>query len=209
LVAFNPQEANMTTHWLLTSAVVLALATPAWAQTTTDQPATTPPPAEETGSQPTTQAEGTAGTEPQAAQPEATAPAAGTTGPEETIIPEQAETQLLAADLMGASVFGPDGKEVGAVEDLILDKQLTVAGVVVGVGGFLGIGKKEVGLDWEQAKLVESPDTAAKKIMIGMTKADLEAAPDFKTKAEREAEEQAAAQQQLQQQTVPPAQPSQ
>jgi sporulation protein YlmC with PRC-barrel domain len=207
----------MTTHWLLTSAVVLTLATPAWAQTTTDQPATTPPPTEETGSQPTTQPEGTAGTEPQAAQPETTAPAAGTTGSEETIIPEQAETQLLAADLMGASVFGPDGMEVGAVEDLILDKQLKVAGVVVGVGGFLGIGKKEVGLDWEQAKLVESADTGTKTITIGLTKADLEAAPDFKTKGEREAEEQAAAQQQQlqqqqqqqQQQTVPPAQPSQ
>jgi len=205
----------MTTHWLFTSAVVLALATPAWAQTTTDQPATTPPPAEEMGSQqPTTQPEGTAGTEPQAAQPEATAPAAGTTGPEQTIIPEQAETQLLAADLMGASVFGPDGKEVGAVEDLILDEQQKITGVVVGVGGFLGIGKKEVGLNWEQAKLVESADTGTKMITIGLTKADLEAAPDFKTKAEREAEEQAAAQQQQlqqqqQQQTVPPAQPSQ
>ena len=204
----------MTTHWLFTSAVVLTLATPAWAQTTTDQPATTPPPAEETGSQPTTQPEGTAGTEPQAAQPEATAPAAGTTGPEETIIPEQAETQLLGEDLMGAKVFGRDGEEVGAVEDLILDEQQKITGVVVGVGGFLGIGKKEVGVDWEQAKLVESADTGTKMITIGLTKADLEAAPDFKTKAEREAEEQAAAQQQQlqqqqQQQTVPPAQPSQ
>ena len=51
--------------------------------------------------------------------------------------------------------------------------------------------------------------------MISLAKADLEAAPDFQTKAEREAEEQAAAQQQqlqqqqLRQQTVPPAQPSQ
>jgi sporulation protein YlmC with PRC-barrel domain len=202
----------MTTHWLFASAIVLTLATPAWTQTTTDQPATTPPPAE---SQPTTQPEGTAGTAPQAAQPEATtALAAGTTGPEQTIIPEQAETEVLAEDLMGSSVFGPDGDEVGTVEDLILDEQEKVTGVVVGVGGFLGIGKKEVGLNWEQAKVVESPDTAAKKIMISLTKADLEAAPDFKTKAERDAEEQAAAQQQLQRQqqqplTAPPPQPSQ
>jgi len=61
---------------------------------------------------------------------------------------------------------------------------------------------------------VEIPDSATKKIMISLTKADLEAAPDFKTKADREAEEQAAAQQQQlqqqqQQQTAPPAQPSQ
>jgi sporulation protein YlmC with PRC-barrel domain len=205
----------MTTHWLFTSAVVLALATPAWAQTTTEQPTTTPPPAaEELGSQPTTQPEGTAGTEPQAPSPEAAAPAAGTTGPAETIIPEQAETELLAEDLMGTDVFGPDGEKVGAVEDLILDEQQKITGVVVGVGGFLGIGKKEVGLDWEQAKLVESADAGTKTIMIGLTKAELEAAPDFVTKAEREAEEQAAAQQrqmeqQQQQQAVPPTTPTQ
>src|SRR5262247_487534 len=138
----------MTTHWLFTSAVVLALATPVWAQTTTDQPTTAPPPpAAESGSQPAT--------------PEATtAPAAGTTGPEQTIIPEQKETEVLAEDLVGAKVFGPDGEKVGTVEDLILDEQNKVTGVVVGVGGFLGMGKKEVGLNWEQAKVVESPDTA-------------------------------------------------
>jgi sporulation protein YlmC with PRC-barrel domain len=206
----------MTTHWLFTSAIVLALATPAWAQTTTEPPTTPPPAAEELGSQPTTQPEGTAVTEPLAPSPEAAAPAAGTTGPEQTIIPEQAETELLAEDLMGTKVFGADGEEVGAVEDLIFDEQQKIAGVVIGVGGFLGIGKKEVGLNWEQAKLVESADTGTKTIMIGLTKADLEAAPDFKTTAEREAEEQAAAQQrefeqqqQQQQQAVPPTTPTQ
>jgi sporulation protein YlmC with PRC-barrel domain len=138
---------------MLTSAVALALATPAWAQTATDQPATTPPPAEEMDLQQTAPPEGTAGTEPMA--PESVAPAAGTTGPEQTIIPEQAETELLAADLMGTDVFGTDGEHVGKVEDLILDQQQKISGVVVGVGGFLGIGKKEVGLNWEQAQLVE------------------------------------------------------
>jgi sporulation protein YlmC with PRC-barrel domain len=200
----------MTTHWLFTSTIVLALATPAWAQTTTDQPAATPPPAE---SQPTTQPEGTVGTAPQAAPEATTAPAAGTTGPTQTIIPEQKETEVLAEDLVGANVFGPDGKKVGTVEDLILDEQKKVTGVVVGVGGFLGIGKKQVGLNWQQAKVEDIPDSKTKRIMINLTKADLEAAPDFKTKAERDAEAQAAAQQQQlqqqQQQTVPPAQPSQ
>ena len=164
----------MTSHWLFTSAVVLALATPSWAQTTTNQPATAPPP--------------------------------------QTIIPEQAQTTVLAKDLMGANVFGPDGEKVGAVDDLILDEQQKITGVVVGVGGFLGIGKKDVGLTWEQAKILESPDTATKKVMISLTKADLEAAPDFKTKAERQAEtavQQQPLQQQQQPPTAPPAQPSQ
>jgi sporulation protein YlmC with PRC-barrel domain len=170
----------MIRPFLSTTAVVLALAAPAWAQTTTDQPTTTPPPAtEESGAQPT-------------AQPEA-------------IIPEQTETQLIAEDLMGIPVVGSGDEEIGKVEDLIFDEQEKITGVVVGVGGFLGIGKKEVGLDWNQAKLEEDPDSGKKKVVIGLTKADLEAAPDFKTNEERKAEEEAAAaQQQLQQQQAAP-----
>ena len=192
----------MTKYWLFTSAVVLALATPAWAQSTTSQPTTAPPPP---AAQP-------------APTPEATtAPAAGTTGSTQKVIPEQAPATLLAKDLMGAGVFGPDGKKVGNVEDLILDKDQKITGVVVGVGGFLGIGEKRVGLTWQQAQVMEGPDTTTKKILINLTKADLEAAPVFKTTAEIQAEEQAAAQQkQMQQQqqqqmppTAPPAQPSQ
>jgi sporulation protein YlmC with PRC-barrel domain len=193
----------MIRHFLSSTAVVLALATPAWAQTATDQPTTgQPPPAEQSGSQPTAQPEGT--TE---GQPEAVEPAAGTAGTEGAIIPEQAETQLRAEDLMGTPVVGPGDEEIGKVEDLIFDEQEKITGIVVGVGGFLGIGKKEVGLDWDQAKLEEDQDAGTKRIVIGLTKADLEAAPDFKTKEEREAEAQAAAQQQQlqqQQQAVPP-----
>jgi len=187
--------------FLSTTASVLALAAPAWAQTATDQPTTTPPPAtEESGAQPTAQPEGTAG-----AEPEAVEPAAG-----EAIIPEQAETQLIAEDLMGIPVVGPGDEEIGKVEDLIFDEQEKITGVVVGVGGFLGIGKKEVGLDWEQAELEEDQESGKKKIVVSLTKADLEAAPDFKTQEERKAEEEAAAQQQQlqQQQAVPPPAPA-
>ena len=183
--------------FLSTTAAVLALAAPAWAQTATDQPTTTPPPAtEESGAQPTAQPEGTAG-----AEPEAVEPAAG-----EAIIPEQTETQLTAEDLKGIPVVGPGDEEIGKVEDLIFDEQEKITGVVVGVGGFLGIGKKEVGLDWDQAKLEENQESGSKRIVISLTKADLEAAPDFKTTEERKAEEEAAAQQQqlLQQQAAPP-----
>ena len=175
----------------LSTAVVLALSAPAWAQTATDEQTTTPPPA--------TEESGTTGAEPEASEP------AG-----EAIIPEQTETQLRAEDLMGVPVVGSGDEEIGKVEDLIFDEQEKITGVVVGVGGFLGIGKKEVGLDWKQAKLEQDQDSRIKRIVIGLTKAELEAAPDFKTTEERKAEEEAAAQQQQlqQQQTVPPPVPA-
>jgi sporulation protein YlmC with PRC-barrel domain len=177
----------MIRPFLSTTAVVLALSAPAWGQTATDEPTTTPPPA--------TEESGTAGAEPEAVEP------AG-----DAIIPEQTETQLRAEDLMGIPVVGSGDEEIGKVEDLIFDEQEKITGVVVGVGGFLGIGKKEVGLDWNQANLEVDQDSGPTRIVIGLTKAELEAAPDFKTSEERKAEEEAAAQQQQlqQQQAVPP-----
>src|SRR5262249_31157320 len=65
------------------------------------------------------------------------------------------------------------------------------------------------------AKLQENQTAGTKKLQFSLTKADLKAAPEFKTKEQRKAEEEAAAaqqqmqQQQLQQQplqqTAPPA----
>jgi sporulation protein YlmC with PRC-barrel domain len=173
----------MMKHLLTTTAIVLALATPALAQTTTTQPAA------------------------ETAQPKSQPSGATTPGAEKAIIPEQAPSQLRAEDLLGTKVFDAQGKNVGSVDDLIFDEQQKITGVVVGVGGFLGIGKKDVGLNWQQAKFLEDRDAGTKKIVISLTKADLEAAPDFKTKEERKAEEDAAAQQkqvqQMQQQQQP------
>jgi sporulation protein YlmC with PRC-barrel domain len=71
-------------------------------------------------------------------------------GVQEAIIPEQAETQIRA--LMGTKVVGPGGEEIGKVEDPIFDENEKITCVVVDIGGFLGIGKKEVGLNWDQAE---------------------------------------------------------
>jgi sporulation protein YlmC with PRC-barrel domain len=177
----------MMKHLVSTTAIVVALATPAWAQTYTQQPASQTSPA--------------ATAAPQTKE-------SGTTA-DKAIIPEQTGNQLRAEDLMGTTVVDPEGKEVGTVDDVIFDEQKKI----VGVGGFLGIGKKDVGLDWQQAKLQEDQAAGTKKIQISLTKADLQAAPNFKTKEEQKAEEEAAAaaqqqqiqQQQLQQQPVPPA----
>lgn len=145
---------------------------PAWAQTATEEPATGQ----------------TSATDMQATdQPVTAAPA------QEVILPEQAETQIRAEDLMGARVVGSDGEEIGQVEYLIF-----------------GIGKKKVGLKRDQAELQDDPDTGEKTVVVSLAKTDLETAPDFVTKEEREAEERAAAQQleleqQQLQQLAPPA----
>ena len=58
----------------------------------------------------------------------------------------QQQDQMVASNLMDANVIGADNESIGEVEDLLLDRQGRVVGVAVGVGGFLGIGEKDVAI---------------------------------------------------------------
>lgn len=47
-------------------------------------------------------------------------------------------------DLDDMDVYGADGEEVGDVEEVLINASGEVVGITVEVGGFLGIGEKEV-----------------------------------------------------------------
>ena len=75
------------------------------------------------------------------------ATAADTEIPQGIFFTDQQPNQYLAADLLlTASVHGADGKIFGDVEDLIMNEYNQVEGVIIGVGGFLGLGEKRIGV---------------------------------------------------------------
>jgi PRC-barrel domain len=58
---------------------------------------------------------------------------------------KQKPTQYLVKDrLIGQQVKNKDGKIVGDIEDVIVGDENKVVGVIMGVGGFLGVGEKKV-----------------------------------------------------------------
>lgn len=59
-------------------------------------------------------------------------------------VTRQEESQWRAPKLVGVGVFGPDDKEIGKIDDLLMDHNGAAQTVVIGVGGFLGFGKKDV-----------------------------------------------------------------
>jgi PRC-barrel domain protein len=64
-----------------------------------------------------------------------------------TFFKGQVAGQYLAKDrLLGAKVQGSDGQTVGTIDDLIVSQGGQVEGVVMGVGGMLGVGQKQVGV---------------------------------------------------------------
>ena len=59
-------------------------------------------------------------------------------------VTRQEKTQWRAPKLVGLGVYGPDDKQIGKIDDLLMDHNGAAQTVVIGVGGFLGFGKKDV-----------------------------------------------------------------
>jgi sporulation protein YlmC with PRC-barrel domain len=67
--------------------------------------------------------------------------------------------------LMGKTIYNDAGQKVGKVEDLIISPDKTVSYVIVGAGGFVGIGRHDVAIPVTQVE-----DKAGKLVMAGATK---------------------------------------
>lgn len=66
---------------------------------------------------------------------------------------------MLATDVMKASVRNAQNERIGEVDDLVLDASGKIMHVIVGVGGFLGIGEHKVALDLNQLKPMRDGNT--------------------------------------------------
>ena len=76
--------------------------------------------------------------------------------PEGVFIKGQTANEYLAKDhLISMKVLGPDGKIIGDIEDLIITDGNIVVGIVMGTGGFLGMGEKQVGVALSALKFGE------------------------------------------------------
>jgi sporulation protein YlmC with PRC-barrel domain len=106
--------------------------------------------------------------------------------PVEGQITMQSDNTVLAGNLIGSSVYSADGDSIGEIDDLIVNLDGNVEGVVIGVGGFLGIGEKDVAI--EMASLSTTTDENGNvRLMSSATKADLEAAEAFMTAEDQNA----------------------
>lgn len=68
--------------------------------------------------------------------------------------------QMLGSRLMGTGVWGADHEHIGNVDDLLINEDGDVIAIVVGIGGFLGIGTRDVAIATEQLDFVLLQDVA-------------------------------------------------
>ena len=76
--------------------------------------------------------------------------------------------------ILDKAVYNDVGEKIGNVEDLIISPDKRVSYLIIGAGGFLGIGRHDVAIPATQIQ-----DTGAKLVMPGATKAALKSMPRF------------------------------
>ena len=89
---------------------------------------------------------------------------------------EQAANELRIDWVTGASVTSPDDEAIGEVRDVIVDRESgQVIAAIIGVGGLLGIGEKQIAVPWDQLTI----NSDAQEVTTELTKQEAEAAPEY------------------------------
>jgi hypothetical protein len=129
-------------------------------------------------------------------------------------IDQQQPSDWMTSALMGRRVMNAAGKILGDINDIIIDEQGKVVAVIIGVGGFLDIGEKDIGvrytdLTFEPVPVPEQPQVSPptptqlsgpdairqgedpqhrdKLIVLEVSKEQLEAAPAYRKLGEKQA----------------------
>lgn len=76
--------------------------------------------------------------------------------------------------LMGKTIFNEAGEKVGKVQDLIIAPDKNVSYIIVGAGGFVGIGRHDVAIPVSRIQ-----DKSGKLVMAGGSKDLIKSLPEF------------------------------
>jgi hypothetical protein len=102
------------------------------------------------------------------------------TATRETFVQSQHATDWRGSKLMGATVYGAGNASIGEVNDVLIGNDGKVRALVIGVGGFLGVGEKNVAIPLDALSIARKPNSnAIDKIAVSYSKDDLTNAPKF------------------------------
>jgi sporulation protein YlmC with PRC-barrel domain len=76
--------------------------------------------------------------------------------------------------IMGKSVYNENKEKIGTIDDLIVTSDKSLSYAIIGVGGFLGMGKHDVAIPMSQLKADQDGF-----VLPGATKDTLKALPEY------------------------------
>src|SRR5215213_2859291 len=77
------------------------------------------------------------------------------------IMTQMPQDLMRGSKLMGIDVYGADNQKIGDIDEVLVDRQGKIQGLVVGVGGFLGIGQKDVAIPFDQVQWMSNQEIQA------------------------------------------------
>ena len=97
---------------------------------------------------------------------------------------KQETDQWLASNMIGQSVMNADNESIGHINDVVTNENGEIAAVLIGVGGFLGIGEKEVAVRYQD--LTFNRDEAQNVTVVTTLSGEmLASAPDYERLSEQ------------------------
>jgi sporulation protein YlmC with PRC-barrel domain len=69
--------------------------------------------------------------------------------------------QWRASKLIGVDVYNENNEKLGDIDEVLLEPSGKVTGVVIGVGGFLGMGKRDIMVTLDKLKFSNEPRRTA------------------------------------------------
>jgi len=96
----------------------------------------------------------------QTATPASPAPAATTTTTTPTV-QQNLKGNWRASKLVGLAVYNDSNEKLGDISEILVDNTGKINAVVVGVGGFLGMGQHDIAVSFDKLKWVNEPVRSA------------------------------------------------
>jgi sporulation protein YlmC with PRC-barrel domain len=100
--------------------------------------------------------------------------------PSSTVVPASPTAAPVASadtrKLIGRNVQTAQNESIGEIKSIYIGKDGKVDSVIVSVGGFLGVGNREVSIAWSDLTISGNGET----VMVNMTKDELKAKPEYK-----------------------------
>jgi sporulation protein YlmC with PRC-barrel domain len=94
-----------------------------------------------------------------------------------TFVKTQAAGEQSSSNLIGLRVENTAGDKLGDINYLVLDNTGKISTAVIGVGGFLGVGEKNVGVPYNELKFSDKDGTRI--AVIDASKDNLSSAPNY------------------------------
>lgn len=74
-----------------------------------------------------------------------------------TALAQSSKGEWRASKVVGVNVYNDSNEKLGSIDELIMNKDGKIDKVIIGVGGFLGVGQRDIAVNFDQLKFTDQP----------------------------------------------------